>query len=240
MQNQQLSELRPNELFGSAKLHPKPLGLIWIKSDYPTLSLGLEKMLGAKAHVYRGQKPPVQASPSVVIYCPNGEDSVSQIEQLKAQVPDIPCLVFSLQIDLQAVRAAIKAGAQGYIHAGMSPEQIARALLLALEGEVVLPRELLKTIVDKHLRPEPPDLSGLRPRQLEILELVVEGLSNGEIAQRLWVTESTVKQHLRGAYKILGVKSRIEAARAFRQAQRAQDRCPGDGRNLKAVVHPIR
>ena len=62
---------------------------------------------------------------------------------------------------------------------------------------------------------DPEDLDALTPRQRDILGLVAEGLSNAEIARRLFLSESTVKQHLRSAYKVLGVKDRKEAARKF-------------------------
>ncbi|MCA1702019.1 MAG: helix-turn-helix transcriptional regulator [Actinobacteria bacterium] len=60
------------------------------------------------------------------------------------------------------------------------------------------------------------NLGDLSTRQREILELVAEGLSNGQIAKRLFLTESTIKQHLRGAYKILGVRNRAQAVRLVR------------------------
>ena len=61
------------------------------------------------------------------------------------------------------------------------------------------------------------NLAGLSARQREILGYVVEGLSNAEIGQRLFLSESTIKQHLRGAYKLLGVSNRTEAAKLFRR-----------------------
>jgi RNA polymerase sigma factor (sigma-70 family) len=57
------------------------------------------------------------------------------------------------------------------------------------------------------------DLDALSPRQREILGLVVEGMSNAEIGKHLYLSESTIKQHLRAAYKALGVKDRKEAAK---------------------------
>jgi DNA-binding NarL/FixJ family response regulator len=60
----------------------------------------------------------------------------------------------------------------------------------------------------------------LSARQREILELVVEGLSNAEIAGRLYLSESTIKQHLRAAYKVLGVHNRTEAAKTMREHAR--------------------
>jgi DNA-binding NarL/FixJ family response regulator len=61
------------------------------------------------------------------------------------------------------------------------------------------------------------DLDTLSVRQREILGYVVEGLSNAEIARRLYLSESTIKQHLRAAYKLVGVSNRTEAANLFRR-----------------------
>jgi DNA-binding NarL/FixJ family response regulator len=64
------------------------------------------------------------------------------------------------------------------------------------------------------------DLAGLSARQREILGYVVEGLSNAEIGRRLYLSESTIKQHLRAAYKLLGVSNRTEAAKTMRNHAR--------------------
>jgi len=61
------------------------------------------------------------------------------------------------------------------------------------------------------------ELDSLSHRQREILELVAQGLSNAQIAKKLFLTESTVKQHLRAAYKLLGVRNRTEAASIVRK-----------------------
>ena len=94
--------------------------------------------------------------------------------------------------------------------AGMGPEQVLRAVGAALRGETVLPRGLLSEWVDEQ---RPPDLGVLlSARQREILGLVTEGATNAEIGRRLFLSESTVKQHLRAAYRVLGVRNRREAA----------------------------
>jgi DNA-binding NarL/FixJ family response regulator len=83
---------------------------------------------------------------------------------------------------------------------------------VAAEGKLVVPRELL----DDLLTGEPTiDLALLTHRQQEVLRLVGEGLSNAYIAKRLFLSESTVKQHLRKTYRVLGVRNRNEAARAL-------------------------
>jgi DNA-binding CsgD family transcriptional regulator len=96
-------------------------------------------------------------------------------------------------------------------------DEAAVALEVALDGKVVLPRELLKVLVEEE-RSTTENLSGLSPRKQEILALVAEGLSNAQIARRSFLSESTIKQHLRAAYKVLGVKNRTEAATVFRRS----------------------
>jgi DNA-binding NarL/FixJ family response regulator len=83
----------------------------------------------------------------------------------------------------------------------------------------VLPRDLLMGLVSEMVAKErEPDFSGLSPRKMEILEMVAEGLSNAQIAKKLFLSESTVKQHLRLAYRALGIKSRNQAARLVRNS----------------------
>ncbi len=127
-------------------------------------------------------------------------------------------MVFGLYLDLALARGALRNGARGFIHAGMAPAQILRALEVASEGEIVAPRQLLEYLIATE---EFADLDILSARQREILELVSEGLTNAQIAKRLFLTESTVKQHLRSAYKVLGVSNRTEAVRLIRNDSEA-------------------
>jgi DNA-binding NarL/FixJ family response regulator len=90
---------------------------------------------------------------------------------------------------------------------------------LVCQGEVVFPRELTTGL----LRGEKySTLLALTARQREILELVGEGLTNAEIARRLFLAEGTVKQHLRAAYKLLNVRSRVQAVKLLRSHNRAR------------------
>ncbi len=192
----------------------KPLGLVWVDCDDQPLCLEVEKVLEAEANVYCGLEAPAEENLSCII-CPYGEDITSELRRLrKTLVPDIPLLVFGPRADLPLTRIALREGAHGFIHAGMTPEQIGNALRIAVEGSVVVPRELLKELVAEEHRA---DLSTLDQRQLEIIELVAEGLTNHQIARRLFLAESTVKQHLSAAYKALGVRNRLEAKRLVRE-----------------------
>jgi DNA-binding NarL/FixJ family response regulator len=95
----------------------------------------------------------------------------------------------------------------------MTPEQILRALSVAAEGQLAVPRELLYDLLTAG---PTTDLALLSARQQEVLRLVVEGMSNAQIAKRLYISESTVKQHLRSVYKALGVRNRTEVVRYLR------------------------
>jgi DNA-binding NarL/FixJ family response regulator len=113
-----------------------------------------------------------------------------------------PLLAIVETADRHAVAALLAAGADGIARATDGGELLARAARAVADGFVVVPREAREAL-------QPPILT---PRQKQILSLVVLGLTNGDIAQRLFVTESTVKAHLTSIFAKLGVSSRKEAA----------------------------
>src|SRR4051794_4832692 len=104
--------------------------------------------------------------------------------------------------------AAFAAGASAYVLKTAHPDDLATAVRQAFEQTVY-------TVSRTAAPPEPASLVGeqLTRRETEILTLVANGLSNAEVAQRLWVTRQTVKFHLAGVYRKLGVANRTEAAR---------------------------
>ena len=194
---------------------PKPLGLVWVDCPRSVVGAGLVRALEEKARVHQGPKPPGDV-PSCIIFCANGDKDVSErVEFYQESGPNVPpIVVFSPQLDLPLARDALQAGASGFVHAEMTPDQLVRALAVATKGELVAPRELLRYVLTKD---HSSDLGALSARQREILGYVVEGLSNAEIGRRLYLSESTIKQHLRSAYKLLGVSNRTEAANLFRR-----------------------
>ena len=190
-----------------------PLGVVWINCPYPVASVGLARILETEAQVHVGEEPP-EAPPSVVVFGIGGVEGLSEsLKRTRKHNPGALIIVFGLYLDLAAARAALRAGARGFIHAGMKPEQIVRAVRAALMGNIVAPRQLLEYLISNE---DAVDLKALSARQRQILELVNDGLTNAQIAKKLFLTESTVKQHLRATYKILGVSNRTEAARLLR------------------------
>jgi DNA-binding NarL/FixJ family response regulator len=190
----------------------EPLGTVWIYCSYPVVAAGLESVFDERARVHIGRSAPADGVvPLCAILDAGGAESLSEgIRRIREDNPETPILVFALRADLHVARAALRLGARGFIHAGMELEQIARAAEVAARGEIVVPRKLLEHLIADE---EPADLSALTARQREILQLVARGFSNAQIAKSLFLSESTVKQHLRATYKVLGVSDRKEAAR---------------------------
>jgi DNA-binding NarL/FixJ family response regulator len=154
----------------------------------------------------------------VVLYADGAEGSLDgALRRVRELSQGAPLLVFGPRLDLDLARAALENGADGFVHAAMDREQVAKAVEVAQKGELVAPRQLLRYLLTKSKASSVEDLS---PRQREILGLVAEDLSNAEIAGHLYLSESTVKQHLRTAYKLLGVHTRAEAAKMLKSRPR--------------------
>lgn len=203
---------------------PKRSELVWISCHYSVAASGLQRILEREFRVHLGEEPPEATPSSVVLYADSPEGLQKEVKRARDLYPETPVLVFGPRADLPLAETALRAGARGFVHAEMTPEQLVRALeVVASKGEIVAPRQLLEYLVSDAGTPAP-DLDGLSPRQWEILGLVADGMSNAEIANRLYLSESTIKQHLRATYKLLGVRNRAQAARLFRQDARANNR----------------
>ena len=190
----------------------KPLGLVWVVTpSYSITTEGLKKALEGKADVHIGGQS-CAGSPSCVVLYAGCMEGMGGIREL---YPGVPLLVLGSQLDLGLACAVLKQGADGFVHALMDPAQLLRAVEVVQKGELAAPRQLLGYYLMS--QNEKPKIGGLSARQREVLEMVVEGLSNAEIAGRLYLSESTIKQHLRATYKVLGVHNRTEAAKTMRE-----------------------
>jgi DNA-binding NarL/FixJ family response regulator len=205
----------PTDMMREPQDSTRPLGLVWVDCPHSVVSAGLVRALEKRATVHQGPIPPGDV-PSCVILCANDHEGLSErVEFYQELNPDAPpVVVFGPQLDLPLARDALQTGASGFVHAEMTPDQLVRAVAVAARGELVAPRELLGYVLTND---QSGDLAALTVRQREILGYVVEGLSNAEIGRRLYLSESTIKQHLRAAYKLLGVSNRTEAANLFRR-----------------------
>ena len=198
----------------------KPLGLVWVlSSSYSITMAGLKQVLEGKAEVKIGGESPTGSPSCVVLYAAGGmeESCLEDMVRIRELYPSVPLLVLGSKLDLGLAWATLKNGADGFVHAQMHPAQVLRAVEVVQKGELAAPRQLLGYFLSQK---ENPKIGELSARQQEIMELVVEGLSNAEIAGRLYLSESTIKQHLRAVYKVLGVRNRTEAAKTMREHAR--------------------
>jgi DNA-binding NarL/FixJ family response regulator len=191
--------------------------LVWVLTpSYSITMAGLKQTLEGKADVKIGEQTS-SGSPSCVVLYAGGMEEEGCLEgmgRIRELHPGVPLLVLGSHLDLELAWATLKNGADGFVHAQMHPAQVLRAVEVVQKGELAAPRGLL----GYHLsQKENPKIGELSARQREILEMVEEGLSNAQIAGRLYLSESTIKQHLRAVYKELGVRNRTQAAKTMRE-----------------------
>jgi DNA-binding NarL/FixJ family response regulator len=130
--------------------------------------------------------------------------------------PGLKIVVLADSQDTGAIDAAFDAGAVAYVFKSAHPDDLGSAIRQAFEVSIFLaPTHWgLSLAGSSRLAEAPPENApGLTKREVEILQLVSEGHSNGELARMLWVTEQTVKFHLSNIYRKLGVANRTEASR---------------------------
>jgi DNA-binding NarL/FixJ family response regulator len=128
-----------------------------------------------------------------------------RLAAIRDEHPEGILVVCSPPAGARGVRKAVDGGADGLVWEARLETTLLPTIRAVLSGQVAVPREVWRRV-------ERPELTN---REKQTLALVVMGLSNGEIAQRLFVSESTVKSHLSAAFRKLGVSSRAEAARVI-------------------------
>lgn len=154
-----------------------------------------------------------------------GMESPASLGAVRELFPNTRVVVVSASQRRRDILMALEAGVHGYVPKGLGVEDLAKALELILEGFVYVPASLsqLPSTRDRAAMPradQPPSsasdetLAGLTPRQREVLELIVAGKSNKEIARALNLGEGTVKVHLAALFRNLGVNNRAAAAAA--------------------------
>jgi NarL family two-component system response regulator LiaR len=140
-----------------------------------------------------------------------GMDGIEATRRIRAQYPYVQVLMLSSSNDEDLVKSAIQAGAIGYVLKDISTNEMADALRNAAQGHSTLSPAATQALVAATARPPEPEYH-LTERELELLRLLVDGLSNSEIADRLTISLSTVKFHISSILNKLGVSSRTEAA----------------------------
>lgn len=200
---------------------PAPRVRVLIADDHPVVRDGLRGMLAGEpdlevvADASDGQEAVDRTrlfDPDVVLMdlrMPR-VDGVSAIRALAAAGARARVLVLTTYETDRDVLTALEAGATGYLLKDAPRETLFRAVRAAARGE----RVLAPSVAQRVGRGRGADAGGLSPRELEILRLVADGASNQQAAQRLFISEATVKTHLLHAYAKLGVNHRAAAVAA--------------------------
>ena len=137
-------------------------------------------------------------------------DGVTAIKAIKTRWPQIQIIALTSFKEKEYVEGALKAGANGYLLKDVSAEELVNAICKAVAGQPSLSPEAAQVLMKNVSEPALPyqEMTG---REKEILALMVEGMSNNEIAERLIVSQSTVKFHVSNILSKLGVTGRTEA-----------------------------
>lgn len=153
--------------------------------------------------------------PDVVILdlrMPRG-DGLTTLAKLRKDYPDLKVIVLSMFEDSEHIDQALSQGAAGYVVKSINPLDLPSTIRQVVEGTVYHPAGRGGGGGPADGAAPAPTPGGLTDRELSILRLVAEGMSNLDIASKLYVTEQTVKFHLSNIYRKLGVANRTEATR---------------------------
>jgi DNA-binding NarL/FixJ family response regulator len=147
-----------------------------------------------------------------------GLDGLEATRRILAEAAESPVSVLMLTtFDLnEYVYDALRAGASGFLLKDVLPEQLIAAIRVVAAGEALIAPSITKRLIEQFARVAPPStppegLDTLTPRELEVLGLVARGLSNGEIATELVLSQATVKTHVKRLLGKLGLRDRVQA-----------------------------
>lgn len=141
--------------------------------------------------------------------------------QLKQLLPSVQIIMVTVYEDTERIFKALRAGACGYLLKRCTPGELLDAIREVQQGGAPMSREIARKVISSFQEPiaAVAEVEDLSPREREILELLAEGFPNKQIANRMSVTDGTVRWHLRHVYNKLHVRSRTEAALKFKSAQ---------------------
>jgi DNA-binding NarL/FixJ family response regulator len=165
------------------------------------------------------------AGPHVVlmdIHLP-GESGIACTARLRQKIPDLQVIMLTVYKDIKMIFQALKAGACGYVLKRSDEKEILEAIAEVRAGGAPMTSEVARMVVRSFLEspatPGPAGTEQLSARELEILALVAEGFTNKEVADRLHISNATVRTHLMHIYEKLHVRCRTEAAARFLRAK---------------------
>lgn len=187
---------------------------IFLADDHPSLRAGLAAILDnqpdLKVVAEAGSGNEVMSSKEAAdvfimdLRMPDG-DGVQTIKALVARDPATRVLVLTTYDNEEDIFQALEAGARGYLLKDTTKEELVAAVRQVHLGERYLPQNIASRLADRLIRPN------LTPRELDVLRLVSRGRTNKEMASAMFISEETVKSHMKSLFQKLGVHDRAEA-----------------------------
>ena len=194
---------------------------ILIADDHPVVREGLQGLLSLKPDfevigtAEDGEEAVLQANllkPDVILMdleMPR-KNGLEAIKEIKANQPEIKILVLTSFTEDKKIFAALDAGALGCLLKDSSPQELIRAIRDVHQGQLTLHPTVARKMLHEKEKPESPD-SLLTDREIEVLQLVAQGLDNHEIADTLIVALPTVRSHVSNILNKLGLSNRTQA-----------------------------
>src|ERR1700691_6175795 len=194
----------------------KPINVL-IVDDHPVVRLGLRTMLESEENIVvtgvtgsakEALLEVARFQPDVVLMdlrMPEmeGADAIAELRRIH---PDIRILVLTNYEEDEYIFRALQAGAMGYLLKSTPQEEIVQAVEMVHQNKRCIPPNIAKRLLETIAREE------LSQRELEVLKLVAGGLTNKQIAQRLFISAKTARNHVASCLVKLGVTDRTEAA----------------------------
>ncbi len=181
-----------------------------------SLALGAEPdfaVVGTATSLAEARAMVVSAEPDVVLLdhrLPDGlgVDSIGELKRLR---PAVDVVVLTAAAEDSMLVTATEAGCAGFILKTSPLDELVAAVRTAAAGEITVSSELLARLLNRLQQQRSGPVSDLTARELEILRLIAEGLTNGVIATRLFISVNTVRNHVQGILTKLGAHSKLEA-----------------------------
>jgi DNA-binding NarL/FixJ family response regulator len=213
--------MRTTQVGGSENTSGRPIGVI-IADDHEIVRRGISmtiagepdmRLLGAASSGTEAVVLVHATTPDVVlldIQMADG-DGIAAAAILREEYPTLAILMLTSYSDDARIYASLRAGASGYLLKEMSGDALLAAIRAAARGEPQLHPKIARRLMNRALPADDP-LASLSPRELAVLRLIAQGLSNKEIARATDLTELTVKSYVREILSKLQVADRTQAA----------------------------